>query len=377
MSPRQQSMISSTNSFTKITLAGCCLLLCIAGCSTSGPATTVEKVQDSPVIAVMPIDNLSGIAAPLIGIRSEIVFHLEKSAVSVVPDDQIEGFIVRHRLRYTGGMDNETARLLKEEIGADAVLFTALEYYNGQPPPKIALSARLVTAGDRPRILWMDGVGAAGDDAPGFLELSLVEDPDILLRRAIFQLTTSLVGHLSGQHATAAETRRTFEPQIVFNSRLLLPNRTYSVVVLPFLNLSTRRHAGQMMTHHFTAALKGLANMQPVEPGQVRQTLLNFRIVMQDGLSLADATALFSRMNVDLILSGRVFDYEDYQGAGGPAKVCFSASLIEHQTRESAWAASSCRDGDDGVVVFDWGTIRTAHGLAAAMVNGAVATLER
>ncbi len=358
-------------------MAGCCLLLCLTGCSTNGPATVGPTVLDSPVIAVMPVDNLSGIPAPLIGIRNEIVFHLEKSAVSVLPGEQIEDFIVRHRIRYTGGMDNETARLLKEEIGADAVLFTALEYYNVQLPPKIALSARLVTTGDRPQILWMDGIGAAGDDAPGFLELSLVDDPDILLRQAVVRLTASLTSHLSGQGPAIAEARRSFEPQTVFNNRLLLPSRTYSVAVLPFLNLSSRRHAGQIMMVHFTAALKGVANMQPVEPGEVRQTLLKFRIVMQDGVSLADATALFSRMDVDLILSGRVFDYEDYQGAGGPAKVCFSASLIEHQTREPAWASSSCRAGDGGVFVFDWGTIRTAHALAAAMVNGAVATLDR
>jgi hypothetical protein len=310
-------------------------------------------------------------------LRNEIVFHLEKSGVKILPFDRLEAFIVRHRLRYIGGMSHDTARIFQTETGADMALFTALEYYNDQSPPKIALSARLVTTGDRPQILWMDGVGAAGDDAPGFLELSLVEDPDILLRQAISRLTASLVNHLANQAPAAADDRRSFEPQTVFNSRLLLPDRMYTVVVLPFLNLSSRRHAGEMMMGHFTAALKQVADMQPVEPGQVRQTLLKFRIVMHDGLSLADATALFSRMNVDLILSGRVFDYEDYQGAGGPAKVCFSASLIEHQTREIAWAASSCRKGTDGVAVFDLGTIRTAHALAAAMAHGAVATLDR
>lgn len=334
-------------------------------------------VSDSPVIAVMPVENLSGIPAPLIGIRNDIRFRLEQSGVNLLADDQIGAFIVRHRLRYIGGMDHGTARLLKEETGADAVLFTTLEYYNDQPPPKTSLSARLVTTGRQPRIVWSDGTGAAGDDAPGFLELSLVEDPDQLLRQAVSRLTASLVSHLAGQVPVAAEKRHSFAPQTVFNSRLLLPDRTYSVVVLPFLNLSSRRHAGQFMMVHFTAALAAAAKMLPVEPGEVRQKLLKYRIVMQDGPSLTDATALFSRMDVDLILSGRVFDYEDYQGSGGPAKVCFSASLVEHQTREPVWAASSCRAGDDGVLLFDWGTFRTAHSLAAAMVSGAVASLNR
>lgn len=370
-------MTSSTSSFTKRVLAGCCLLLLLTGCSASRPAQFRPVVSGSPVIAVMPVDNLSAISAPLIGIRNEIVFLLEKSGVRILPDALIEGFIVAQRMRYIGGMDYDTAVRLKAATGADAVLFTALEYYNDQPPPKISLSARLVSTGERPQILWTDGVGAAGDDAPGFLELSLVEDPDVLLRRTAARLATSLVGHLSGRNSPPAEIQRFFEPQTVFNSRLLLPDRTYSVAVLPFLNLSTRRHAGQIMTYHFTSALKSVSNMQPLEPGEVRQTLLKYRVVMPDGLSLSDATVLFSRMNVDLILSGRVFDYEDYQGAGGPAKVCFSASIIEHQTREPVWTAVSCREGDDGVFIFDWGTIRTAHSLAAAMVTGAVATLQR
>ena len=296
-------MISSTNSFIRSLLAGCLLLFLLAGCSANRPAEIRTTVVNSPVIAVMPVENLSGIPAPLVGMRNEIVFHLEKSSGNVLAFDRLEAFIVQHRLRYIGGMSHDTARILKAETGADVALFTALEYYNDQSPPKIALSARLVTTGDRPQILWMDGVGAAGNDAPGFLELSLVEDPDILLRLAVSRLTASLVNHLANQAPAAADDRRSFEPQTVFNSRLLLPDRMYTVVVLPFLNLSSRRHAGEMMMGHFTAALKQVADMQPVEPGQVRHTLLKFRIVMHDGLSLADATALFSRMNVDLILS--------------------------------------------------------------------------
>jgi hypothetical protein len=148
------------------------------------------------------------------------------------------------------------------------------------------------------------------------------------------------------------------------------------VAVLPFLNLTQRRHAGRIMAHHFVRTLLSDGSLEPLEPGEVRQALLNSRIVMGDGISMADASALFSRLDVDLILSGRVFDYQDVQGEAGQTRVCFSTLLIERQTRGLAWSIRSCRDGDKGVFFFDLGRFRTAHALAEALVRGAVESLE-
>ena len=129
------------------------------------------------------------------------------------------------------------------------------------------------------------------------------------------------------------------------------------------------------MALHFVRQLSALENFRVIEPGIVRQALLQMRIIMEDGMSLADADALFSKLDADVILSGKIFDYQDYRGAAGKPKVDFSALLTEKQSREVVWACESRYEGDYGVFFFDWGKINTAHRMADEMVASALATL--
>jgi hypothetical protein len=129
------------------------------------------------------------------------------------------------------------------------------------------------------------------------------------------------------------------------------------------------------MALHFVKQLQRFGNFTVIEPGIVRKALLQMRIIMEDGMSLADADALFSKLNADLILAGKVFDYQDYKGAAGKPKVDFSARFTEKRSREVVWACESHYQGDYGVFFFDWGKINTAHRMANEMVASALATL--
>ena len=96
---------------------------------------------------------------------------------------------------------------------------------------------------------------------------------------------------------------------------------------------------------------------------------------MDGGISIADSHALFSRLDANLILTGKVFDYQDYLGLSGKAKVDFSALIIERRSREAVWTSRSFSEGDHGVFFFDWGKINTAHAMASEMVQSALETL--
>ena len=289
----------------------------------------------NPNIAVFPIENLSGTAAPLREIRQVFVEGLKRQGIAVLGDDAFEKFMVRHRIRYTGGLDQDTARAFKEEVGTQGVLIISLESYNETNPPKISLLSRLVSTGDLPAILWMEGVGLAGDDSPGILGLGLIEDPKELREKALKSVLGSLVRYLStrteGKEVHGAKKK--FRPKIAYRSSAFDLNRKYRVIVAPFFNRSERKYAGEILVLHFIRQLKRFENFEVIEPGMVRQELLNSRIIMQDGISLADADALFAGLNADLLVSGRVMDYQDYQGAFGKPKVDFSALVIERKNR--------------------------------------------
>jgi hypothetical protein len=358
------------------------LLICLSGCSaTSNRAISVTDDPPTPekklLVAVLPLTNLSSTPAPLAEIRQQLENSFKQQGLDILPTETLESFIVKHRIRYVGGLDQITARDLRYETGADAVLITSVELYNDMVPPKIALTCRLVSTGNKPKILWMDGVGLAGDDSVGIFQLSLIEDPRELLEKAVRQLSTSLGEYLAGISYSQDSQRDIikFWPKAFYRSPILEPDWNYTVVVVPFFNLSERRFAGEIIALNFVEQMMTQKNFSVIEPGIVRQILLQMRIVMDDGISFADAHALFSKLNADLILAGKIFDYQDSQGTSGTAKVDFSALALEKQSREVVWTVQSHNEGDHGVFFFNWGKINTAHSLASEMVQSALETL--
>lgn len=344
----------------------------------SGIANAKEIRREAPPfsdtkfrIAVFPVENLSGTVAPLKEIRLALIDNLKKQGIDVLGDEDLEKLMARHRIRYVGGIDREIAKAFMEETGIEGVLITSLELYSETNPPKIALTSRLVSTGDDPSILWIDGRGLAGDDSPGILGIGLIENPKILLEKAMKSILDSLTGYLT----TRAEGRvghgvkKKFQPKVSYRSPALNPEKRYTVAVIPFFNKSERKNAGEILVLHFIQQLKRFDHFNVIEPGIVRQELLSLRIIMEDGVSLANADALFAGLNADLILSGRVINYQDYQGVWGKPKVDFSAVVIERRSREVVWSSNSYNEGDDGVFFFDRGRVNTAYVMASQMTQ--------
>ena len=148
------------------------------------PCMNMGKAIDVRV-AVLPVENLSGAAAPLKKIRESLTGELKARGFRVLDGNILEEFMAGHRMRHIGGIDGATARALMEQTGAGAVLISSLELYDGTMPPKISLTTRLVSTADPPTVLWMDSAGMAGDDSPGILDLGVIEDPNVLLKKAI------------------------------------------------------------------------------------------------------------------------------------------------------------------------------------------------
>jgi len=324
-------------------------------------------------IAVLPLDNMSRTAAPLKEIRQLLLDGLRQQGIAVLNEEILESFMLRHRLRYTGSINMMEAQTLKEETGAEAVLITSLELYDEIYPPKVALMSRLVSTGDNQIILWMDSIGLAGDDSPGILGLGLIKDPQTLLKKALQHLTGSLTGYLSDNREVAIEKgRRKFKPKISYQSPVIASDMKYTIAVIPLFNRSGRKYAGDIMMLHFVKHLRAFKYFNVIEPGIVRQSLLRWRVIMYEGLSLANTDLIFGRLDADLILTGMVMDYQDYHGFSIKPKVVFSTQLIERKSREVVWSSNSNNKGDDGVFFFDWGSVNMTHTMASQMVRSVV-----
>jgi len=366
-------MISSTNFLNRACILLFAGVFCFSGCAWTekNVSKIVQTHEGKFLIAVLPFENLSGTRAPLKDIRELFINKLRARGFPILEEETLDKFMARNRVRYTGGIDKPLTQAFKNETGTGGVLISSLELYSDANPPKIALTSRLVSSGDAPVILWIDGFGLAGDDSPGILELGLIENPKALLKKGVGRLAESLGEYFDkkADRGPIKSVKRKFRPKISYRSDVFDPSRKYTVAVVPFLNLSGRRNAGEILELEFIRNLKTIEQFDVVEPGMVRQQLLTLRMIIPEGISLANADALFATLDVDLIVAANVNEYQDYQGVFGKPKVDFFVQLIEKKSRSVVWSSVSHNEGDDGVFFFDLGRVNTAHAMASQMTR--------
>jgi TolB-like protein len=335
-----------------------------------GAALPAAATQPLSAVAVFPVENLSGGDAPLEPVRRALIERLRSAGVRVLSDAALESFITRHRLRYTAGMDGEAAAALRAETGAEGVLFASIELSADTVPPKFGLTARLVSTAAAPAVLWADDAGVAGDDAPGLFELGMANDPDVVRASALRTVGDSLVAFVTaGTVRSNVKAASKFRPRTAYRGLHLESGHAARIAVVPFINLSGRRNAGEILALLFMRHLSAMPQFQIVERGVVRRQLLDARIIMLGGVSLSDADTVAALVDADYVLGGRALRYDDYQGSAGRAVVEFSAVLIEKKTRKVVWSSDSSNDGTEKTGLFERETTRTAHALATQMVR--------
>jgi TolB-like protein len=338
-------------------------VVALAACAGAPPAPVAERTRLR--VLVLPPENL---VAGSLAVR-ELTGRLEQmvalAGADVVGGQMLDEYLARYRIRYTGGVDGVAARAAREEQGADAILITSVVLWGGTSPVA-AVVARLVATSDVPSVLWMDGYSRAGDDSPGAFGLGVVLDPAELQGEALLRLGRSLEEYLAtGKRPGPCDGGGWWRPRLAYRAR---PDEraTASVAVLPFVNETRRRGAGEVLALEFAWQLANVAGFRLVEPGIVREELLRRRIVMEDGVSLDQARVVSETLDADLVVAGYVFDFED--GGANPS-VNFTVLVIDRKTGRVVWESVSHDKGDDSETVFGANKVSTAPRLTCRMAR--------
>jgi hypothetical protein len=328
-------------------------------------------------VAVLPVHNMTAVPGPLKDVENLFYDALRKGGVQVLKKEYLEEFMTKRRMRYTGGMDRITASAMRDEIGVQAVLVSSLEYFDQGRPPKISLHARLVSLEGDLNIQWMDDFCRAGDDAPGFLDMGVIDAPGELIEKAVDKLSASMLLHLAGESGWkgSADPGRGNPPVDTYRSQGMVKEGPITVAVMPFLNLSERSYAWEIMPLHFVQWMTGLPDVRILEPGEVRRALLKSRVFLQGGLSRPHLELVLRSTGADLVLTGTVMRYLDTKAVSKEPEVEFSVKMFDRGGKEVVWSSRSHRKGNDGVFFFGLGRKSTACSLADAMVSGAVSEM--
>jgi hypothetical protein len=340
----------------------------------AAPAPAPASAGGSPLsgigrVAIFPPESLAPGAGRDPGLAAAAAEIAARAGLEVVAGEQIEQFLAAERIRYTAGLDRLVARAAREKLGVDGVIFTTLES-GGPQAPRVALTMRLVTTADVPEIVWMDGFARTGSDAPGLLGLGIVDDPQRLRREAFDALARSLARARSGARPDGGrcEPGRVYAPKFSFRLPPLSGRAERTVIVLPFLDSSGRRNAGEVVRLAVMRGLLAARGLHLVDPGEVRHVLLDYRIVLKGGVSLVSARTMLKTLRADWVVVGDVRRFDEERAAAE-----LNLHVLDSGTEEIIWQSRSYNDGDDGVHFFGIGRVSTTSALVCRMVAEMVA----
>ena len=231
---------STSSSSSRVLLAAVLLWSGTAAAQpVSGQAAAAEPVGEARRglrVLVLPPENLAASSVPSKEVLASIERMAAMAGAEVIGGGQLEDYLARYRIRYTGGVDPVASVAARGDLGAEAILVTSVVLW-GASPPRIGVTLRLVSAAEVPVVLWMDGYAGTGDDSIGLFSLGAITDFGVLQAKALNVLGKSLESHLSGERAGSPQCPGGgwFLPRLTYRAR---PDarELASVVVLPFVN---------------------------------------------------------------------------------------------------------------------------------------------
>jgi TolB-like protein len=301
-------------------------------------------------IALLPFDNLSKNNKALINIMPILKSRLEEKGLEVVDWDSLSSFICEKRVRSTGHVSKDLARVIGQRFMVNTILVgSILNYFEGENP-MVGLSARLIDSSSG-SILWADYTSATGDDFVKILGLGKIKTIQPLILKVVDRLLVSISSPVPYKEIES----------------------TYSIAVMPFQNNTKGRDVGRGITYLFLSELFKNDEFIPVEYGNIRQSIVENRIIYKGELDYQNIEDLSATLGVDVILVGTVETYSDGKETNSPPLVSINARLLDAHRNKILWYNTYRLDGEDGIIVFDWGRIRSvdkvAHTVVTRLVN--------
>ena len=146
------------------------------------------------------------------------------------------------------------------------------------------------------------------------------------------------------------------------------------VAVLPFSNVSGKKSASLVVERAYVTELFKSGLFLVEEPGNVRRFLIGEQVKISGEMGVERLLILGKRLRVDAVIVGTVEEF--YDGRRRTPTVSISARMIESGTGRLLWTSQHKKRGDDYIIVFEIGKIRSTTELAERVVKEMVATIK-
>jgi len=237
---------------------------------------------------------------------------------------------------------------------------------------------RLVSATDEPAILWIDDFARTGDESPGLFGLGRIDSMKKLQADVLEDLARSLRRAVrdDGPRAPRCEAKRIFAPHVHYRAPRLSEEPSPRIAVLPFLSRAREASAGELVSLGVVHGLSGIDRFRVLEPGVVRDLALRYRLILEGGVTVHQARTMLGALEVDVVVTGEVFEYVD-GGSAGATRASFSITAMDGRTGKVVWQSNSYDLGDEGRTLFDFGEVVTVQELRCLMIRNVVDGMAR
>jgi TolB-like protein len=336
-------------SFCPLVIVFLLISITVEGCfSYKLKQSVIEKNM-----ALLPLDNLSDFIQAPVYVMPVLNGQLEQKGIALVHQNSINKLLVKERVRSTGYISYDIAREIEEEFNVKTVFVGSVTSFSDEGDLQFGLLARLINASDG-SILWADYASASGKDYSKILGLGEPDDIYNLISRVVDGLLSSF---------------GTIPPYKEMES-------TYRIAVMPFQNKSKFSDAGSLVSQMFLVELFKSRKFIPIEYGEVRRLIVDSRIRSKGALDYKNIKMLSGSLGIDGFLVGTVELYSDGRDTHSPPEVIITARLLDARKNRILWYNTSHFNGDDGIVVLDWGKIRTVDQVAYKAVSKLVKKME-
>ncbi|MFH1703724.1 MAG: hypothetical protein ABIB41_09925 [Nitrospirota bacterium] len=306
------------------------------------PIQLSQKIK----IAILPFENLTDNSNALTYVIPALKSQLEGKGVEIIDEDILNKFLLKERVRSTGYISKELAQKIGKELNVKAIFVGSINSFRPGENPSVGLSARLINASDG-TIIWANHASATGDDFTKILGLGTVKTIDKLILLIVDRLFASF--SISPPHKEKEFTHR--------------------IAVMPFQNSSKHKDAGIIATYMFLVGLFQDKRFEPVEYGETRRLIIDLRIKQKGEIDYNVLEGLLKSLDVDSILVGTVELYSDGLDTSTPPEVAINARLIDVRKNKILWYDGYQLNGDEKIIVFDWGKIRSVDNIAYEVVK--------
>ena len=311
-------------------------------------------------VVVLPFANLTGKHEAFEIVLPAVYARLRAHGLEVVRHDEIRPVLRRHRIRALGEIGSDDAILLREETGARYAVLGSLDIYRPERTFEVHVSARVLDL-ESLELITATSRGLSVQETESWFASGRASNVESVMRDVLDPLTADLIAAIRppGPEREAYHT-------------------CGLVALVPLDDYSSQRYAAEILRNLLMAELVD-HGWQVVEPGFVREILLDEQRLARGGVSSEVQQILRNRLGVCWIVTG---DLETFavspsgQEAATPS-LNFGLRLIDARRSRLRAAVEVERDGADGEGLFGTGREYSMWRLARSCMEDVVEWMQR